>query len=115
MDKQIHLNLDEDIRELIAAREKDTVFQAICRGNPKALDELHRSDTRPPLCIDPYAEIPDGPRQVESLLRFVVGRSLEREMEDAEADNIVYDQLGEHRVLGAKKCKKVEDRELKGY
>jgi hypothetical protein len=106
----IHLNLDEEIRELLQAREKDTVFQAICRGNPKALDKLHRSDTREPVRIDPYDETPAGPRQVESLLQLVVGRSLERALEDAEADNLVYDQLGEHRILGTKKKKKGKNR-----
>jgi hypothetical protein len=46
-----------------------------------------------------------GPRQVESFLRFM-DESLERQCEQAEADNVVYDALGEHRILGRAKKKK---------
>ena len=47
-----------------------------------------------------------GPQQVESLLAFIVEDSMERALENAERDNIVYDGLGEHRILGKKKKKK---------
>ncbi len=47
-----------------------------------------------------------GPQQVESLLAFMVEDSMERTLKDAERDNIVYDGLGEHRILGKKKKKK---------
>jgi len=47
-----------------------------------------------------------GPQQVESLLAFMVEDSLERALENAERDNIVYDGLGEHRILGKHKKKK---------
>ena len=47
-----------------------------------------------------------GPQQVESLLAFMVDDSMERALENAERDNIVYDGLGEHRILGKKKKKK---------
>ncbi len=47
-----------------------------------------------------------GPQQVESLLAFMVEAPIERELENAERDNIVYDGLGEHRILGKKKKKK---------
>ena len=51
-------------------------------------------------------ETPFGERQVESFLRFMVSQEIEREFEDAVADNIVYDSLGEHRILGKAKKKK---------
>lgn len=47
-----------------------------------------------------------GPRQVESLLSFVVEPDVERTLEDTERDNIVYAALGEHRILGKRKEKK---------
>ena len=47
-----------------------------------------------------------GTQQVESLLAFMVEDPLERELENAERDNIVYDGLGEHRILGKVKKKK---------
>ena len=47
-----------------------------------------------------------GPQQVESLLAFMVEYSTERALENAERDNIVYDALGEHRILGKHKKKK---------
>lgn len=47
-----------------------------------------------------------GPQQVESLLAFMVENSTERALENAERDNIVYDALGDHRVLGKNKKKK---------
>lgn len=47
-----------------------------------------------------------GPRQVESLLQFLINDSIERKLNIAERNNIVYDGLGEHRILGKKKKKK---------
>ena len=47
-----------------------------------------------------------GPQQVESLLAFMVENPIERALADAERDNIVYDGLGDHRILGKKKKKK---------
>ena len=47
-----------------------------------------------------------GPQQVESLLAFRVEAPTERALENAERDNIVYDGLGEHRILGKKKKKR---------
>jgi hypothetical protein len=46
-----------------------------------------------------------GPQQVESLLAFVIDEPLERALENAERDNIIYDALGEHRILGKAKKK----------
>jgi len=47
-----------------------------------------------------------GPQQVESLLTFVVEDSVERALTTTELDNIVYDGLGDHRILGRAKKKK---------
>ena len=47
-----------------------------------------------------------GPQQVESLLAFMVDDPMERALENVERDNIVYDGLGEHRILGKRKKKK---------
>ena len=47
-----------------------------------------------------------GPQQVESLLAFMVEPPIVRALENAERDNIVYDGLGEHRILGKHKKKK---------
>lgn len=55
------------------------------------------------ITVDPQRKDPLGQRQVESLLCFMVSEETERALEDAGADNIVYDGLGEHRILGRAK------------
>ena len=47
-----------------------------------------------------------GPAQRESLLAFIVSTEIEDAMSHAEGDNIVYDALGEHRILGKSRKKK---------
>ncbi len=47
-----------------------------------------------------------APQQVESLLAFLVEDPTQRDMENVERDNIVYDALGDHRILGKHKKKK---------
>ncbi len=56
-----------------------------------------------------------GPQQVESLLAFMVELPIERALENAERDNIVYDGLGEHRILGKHKKKKKKSRPTTSY
>ncbi len=52
-----------------------------------------------------------GPCQVKSFLHFMF-EGQERQFEDAEADNIVYEALGEHRILGKAKKKKKKKQTL---
>ena len=100
-----HIDMVESTTELADRLARDTMFRAICEGDPTAMARLQKegSTTIP---IDLRREAPLGQRQVESLLCFMVSPELEKALEDAEGDNVVYDGLGEHRILGKKKKKK---------
>jgi hypothetical protein len=100
-----HIDMQESTTELADRLTRDTMFRAICDGDPKALSRL-RQQGGIQTTIDLRREAPFGQRQVESLLCFMVSEDMEKSMEDAEGDNIVYDGLGEHRILGRKKKKK---------
>ena len=141
MDK--HIDMNEEIREIVENREQNLLHRGICQGDLKALKELKTNsvydmfeggveeedvleDWGPPVDLsdNPAAiaweslqkcasenqehnrETPFGERQVESFLRFMISAEIEREFEDAEGDNIVYDALGSHRILGKAKKKK---------
>lgn len=47
-----------------------------------------------------------GPAQRESLLAFIVSPKTDNELAHADGDNIVYDALGSHRILGESKKRK---------
>ena len=47
-----------------------------------------------------------GPAQRESLLVFIVSTEIQDAFAHAEGDNIVYDALGSHRILGESKKRK---------
>lgn len=105
----IHIDMNPEIQKLLALREGDLPYRAIVQGDPTAMAKLANSPGTDPdwakkIARESKAHL--GPAQVESFLRFVVDRSTERALEDAEADNGVYNHLGEHRVLGKKKCGK---------
>ncbi len=100
----IHINMDEEIRELLSRRENDIVFRAVVLGDPAAHAKL-KQERSTVLSVNVSRDIPFETRQVESFLRFMDER-LEVDMELAEMDNVVYDGLGEHRILGKKKRKK---------
>lgn len=100
----VHIDMEEEIKELLAQRENDTVFQAVVNGDPAAQAKL-REERSTAVRIDLKRDIPFETRQVESFLRFM-DAGLEKEMELAEMDNVVYDGLGTHRILGKKKNKK---------
>ena len=100
----IHINMDEEIRELLSRRENDIVFRAVVLGDPIAHAKL-KEERSTVLSVNVARDIPFEARQVESFLRFMDER-LEVDMELAEMDNIVYDGLGTHRILGKKKKKK---------
>ena len=97
-----HIDVTESPGELAERLAQDAMYQAICTGNPRAMARLQKEGSVETI-LDLRREAPVGQRQVESLLRFMVSKETERDMEDAEGDNIVYDGLGEHRVLGKKK------------
>jgi len=97
-----HIDMTEHMNDLAERLARDTMYQAICNGDPRALARLQREGSVK-ATIDLRREAPLGQRQVESLLSFMVSEEVERSLEDAEGDNKVYDALGEHRILG--KCK----------
>ena len=100
-----HIDMQESTTELADRLARDTMFQAICEGNPTAMVRLQKEGSAT-TAIDLRREVPFGQRQVESLLCFMVSHETEMALEDAEGDNVVYDGLGEHRVLGRAKKKK---------
>jgi hypothetical protein len=99
-----HIDMQESTKDLAERLAQDSLFQAICDGDTRAMSRIQRDGSRQ-VSVDMRKEVPLGQRQVESLLRFIVSDSTKRDMEDAERDNIVYDGLGEHRLLGRKKKK----------
>jgi len=99
-----HIDMTEKMEDLAERLARDTMYHAICHGDPKAMARLEKQGSVK-ATIDPRREAPLGQRQVESLLCFMVSEETERAMEDAERDNIVYDALGEHRILGPAKKK----------
>ena len=106
-----HIDIQESTTELAERLAQNTLFQAVCEGNPSAMARIQREGSTT-VSIDLRREIPFGQRQVESLLCFMVSDSAEKALEDAEGDNVVYDGLGEHRVLGKKKKKKKKSRTM---
>lgn len=110
-----HLDMEELTKGIFEQRAQKLMYKAIVTGDLIAMAKLEKEGTvagtkSMEQCARENAikrqEIFLGTRQVESLLRFMVSRELLYEMEDAEADNLVYDKLGEHRILGKKKTKK---------
>ena len=104
-----HIDMQESTGDLADRLARDTMFRAICDGDPRAMARLQQEGSTT-VTVDLRREAPLGQRQVESLLCFMVSDEAERAMEDAERDNIVYDGLGEHRILGKKKKKKKKSR-----
>jgi len=100
-----HIDMEESTSDIAERLARDTMFRAICNGDARAMARLQQEGSVT-LNVDPRREAPLGQRQVESLLCFMVSRETEIEIEDAERDNIVYDGLGDHRILGKKKKKK---------
>ena len=108
-----HISLTESTSELADRLARDTQYKAICDGDPQAMSKLQQQgsiggwhDSFHKCANENEIKrqgTPLGQRQVESLLCFMVSPELERELEDAEGDNVVYDGLGEHRILGKKK------------
>lgn len=105
MNKEIHIDMEETTTALAERLSRDTMFQAICNGEPRAMRRLEQQGSIN-IPVDLRKETPLGQRQVESLLRFMVSKETERAFEEAEGDNKVYDALGEHRILGKKSPKK---------
>ena len=100
-----HIDMQESTKDLADRLAQDFLFQAVCNGNQKAMSRIQKDGSRQ-VSVDMRKEVSLGQRQVESLLRFMVSEETYRAMEDAERDNIVYDGLGEHRILGKKKKKR---------
>ncbi len=100
-----HIDMNESTSELADRLARDSMFRAICGGEPRSMHKLQQAGSVT-AHIDMKREAPLGQRQVESLLCFMISSDIERDLEDAEGDNVVYDGLGEHRILGKKKKKK---------
>ena len=100
-----HIDMQESTSDLAERLARDTMFRAICEGDPSAMRRLEKQGSAQ-IPIDLRRETPLGQRQVESLLCFMVSHEIDQDMDEAEGDNIVYDGLGEHRILGRKKKKK---------
>ncbi len=98
-----HLDMETLVKQVEEGRQSDLAYRAICLGDPAALKRLE-DQARDHLSIDALKDPDFGPRQVESFLR-IMDRELDEELELAEMDNIVYDSLGEHRILGQRKSK----------
>ncbi len=92
-----HLDINEVIRESLN-KERTGLF--------KRLTSQRDPDIRMTTNGETVNEKELGEAQVQSLLAFRVNPDTEENLENAERDNIVYDGLGEHRVLGKKKKKK---------
>ena len=104
MDK--HIDMNPEIQRLVLAREQDVAYKAIVQGDPNAMSQLqydNQAVVGEVLAKARRERKDSGPAQVESFLHFVIDRVTERQIEDAEADNVVYDALGEHRILGKKR------------
>lgn len=107
-----HLDMEELTREISQRRATELMYRAICTGELIAMAELQKQGTAK---AGPAMEQCGrenamkrraallGTDQVESLLRFMVSREVQYQMEDAEGDNKIYDSLGNHRILGRKK------------
>lgn len=108
-----HIDMTEAMNSLAERLAQDTMYRAICEGDPGAMARLQRQGSVK-TTVDLRKEIPLGQRQVESLLSFMVSVDTGRALENAERDNIVYDGLGEHRVLGRAKKKSKKSRVM-GY
>ncbi len=92
----------EGIGRLIQANERRRAWEMSDFNMLAGGETVPEADTLPP-------------QQVESLLAFLVEYSIERALEDAERNNIVYDALGDHRILGKHKRKKKKSRPTTSY
>jgi len=111
MTKNKHIDMDAIVRQVIEKREEDTRvwnFEQVARYIREGEMEMsvtgspHTSFHGAHAHVDVTKDYDFGPRQVQSFLQFM-DNSLEREIELAEMDNIVYDSLKEHRILGRRK------------
>ncbi len=108
-----HLDMEALTREITQRRELELMYQAICTGEPVAMAKLQQEGSVGPSSFSMSKCAREnalkrqsallGTRQVESLLRFMVSREVQYQMEDAEGDQKIYDSLGSHRILGQKK------------
>jgi hypothetical protein len=112
-----HIDMNEEIQQIIRERSylqqrrwRSSIFSAPPEEKNRVAEEAMNRCGRENSLVRAAKRVPEGQRQVEALLRFPIDRVTQRAMEDAEADNIVYDQLGEHRILGKKKKNKKKKR-----
>ena len=93
LEEELKEKRKEGIGRLIQANERRRAWEMSDFNMLAGGETVPEADTLPP-------------QQVESLLAFLVEISTERQLENVERDNIVYDGLGEHRILGKHKKKK---------
>lgn len=106
-----HIDMTQEVHDLVERLSRSVAYRAICQGDSSALAKLQREGSVK-TTIDLQREVPLGQRQVESLLSFMVSPDTERALENAERDNLVYDALGEHRILGRAKKKSKKSRRI---
>ncbi len=110
-----HLDMNSEIQKILQERRASGMF-----SNPSKDEKQKRAEEAYVQCgmenalVRRNKGISVGERQVESILRFIIDRPTQIQLEDAVADNIVYDQLGEHRILGKKKSKK-KKKKMRSY
>ncbi len=101
-DRILHVQRVRHVNHLKHATKKEEVYPGKVFRVSVNGETVPEADTLPP-------------QQVESLLAFMVGDPTERSLEDTERDNIVYDALGDHRILGKHKKKKKKARPTVSY
>ena len=95
----LHIDMNEEIQRILRNRQAQSMFY----NSPSSVERQKRFEESMQQCIRENMRVPEGCRQKESTLRFIIDRDTERAIEDAEANNIIYDYLGEHRILGHKR------------
>ena len=93
---ELHLEMHDELDR----RRNDSESSPKGRLGNLKITEIHIDDKK----ATPWEKL--GPAQRESLLAFIVSTDIEDAMAHAEGDNIVYDALGEHRILGKSRKKK---------
>ena len=111
---QAHLDIQNILQEELEKRRKDRLLHVQQVRHENHLKRATKKEEVYPgmvfrVSVNEETVLTEdnlGPQQVESLLAFMVEADIERGLENAEMDNIVYDALGDHRILGKHKKKK---------
>jgi hypothetical protein len=101
--------MNEKIHHVLQQRTEDLAFRAICLGDPLAMKQLQNKGSKERF-NETYAKIVRERKEVSPnegfTLPLYVSEELAQSIIEAEGDNAVYDNLGEHFILGKSKKKK---------